>query len=121
VLASYDDGETSRFGPGAAHLRDLLRYAIEHGLHRFDFTIGDERYKREWSDVTSSLYDYMVAATVRGWPEVARARAARSLKRFIKQNETLWTLFSKVRSVFGSRAATDAPPDVRKSPPIAPD
>ena len=32
VLASYDDGEVSRFGPGAAHLRELLRYAID-GLH----------------------------------------------------------------------------------------
>ena len=29
VLASYDDGEVSRFGPGAAHLRELLRYAID--------------------------------------------------------------------------------------------
>ena len=52
VLASYDDGETSRFGPGVAHLRELLRYSIEHGLKHFDFTIGDERYKREWSDRT---------------------------------------------------------------------
>ncbi|MGH6770950.1 MAG: GNAT family N-acetyltransferase [Xanthobacteraceae bacterium] len=121
VLASYDDGDTSRFGPGAAHLRDLLRYAIEHDLHRFDFTIGDERYKREWSDTISSLYDYMAAATVRGWPEVARARIARNLKRFIKQNETLWGLFSRARSVFGSRAAVGTTPDVRKSPPIAPD
>ena len=44
-------GQTSRFGPGVAHLRDLLRYAIEHGMNRFDFTIGDERYKLEWSDL----------------------------------------------------------------------
>ena len=67
VLASYDDGETSRFGPGAAHLRDLLRYSIERGLKHFDFTIGDERYKREWSDHTIMLYDHVAAASVRGW------------------------------------------------------
>lgn len=46
ILASYDDGEVSRFGPGAAHLRDLLAYAIERGCRYFDFTIGDESYKR---------------------------------------------------------------------------
>ena len=52
VLASYDDGETSRFGAGVAHLRELMRYSIERGLKHFDFTIGDERYKLEWSDRT---------------------------------------------------------------------
>ncbi len=50
VLASYDDGPVSRFGPGAAHLHDLMRYAIEHGCNEFDFTIGDEPYKHDWCD-----------------------------------------------------------------------
>ena len=50
VLASYcDDSRAAHFGPGALHLRELLKYAIERGLQRFDFTIGDERYKLEWS------------------------------------------------------------------------
>jgi CelD/BcsL family acetyltransferase involved in cellulose biosynthesis len=40
VLASFDDGELSRFGPGVAHLHDLLRHAIEGGCTMFDFTIG---------------------------------------------------------------------------------
>jgi hypothetical protein len=31
-LASYDEGEVSRFGPGAAHLRDLMCRAIEQGF-----------------------------------------------------------------------------------------
>ena len=50
-------------GAGAAHLRELLRYSIEHGLKHFDFTIGDERYKREWSDRTIMLYDHVAAAS----------------------------------------------------------
>src|ERR1041385_6331721 len=45
VLASHEDGPMSHFGPGAAHLHDLMRHAIEQGLTRFDFTIGDEPYK----------------------------------------------------------------------------
>src|SRR5262245_15272700 len=63
VLASYDEGALARFGPGAAHLRDLLQHAIETGHTRFDFTIGDERYKREWSDTTLRLFDHVAAAT----------------------------------------------------------
>ena len=65
VLASYDEGEVSRFGPGAAHLRELMGRAIGHGLRRFDFTIGDERYKSEWADETLNLYDHVTGATAR--------------------------------------------------------
>ena len=44
MLASYcEDSAVAHFGPGALHLRELLKYAIAPGLQRFDFTIGDER------------------------------------------------------------------------------
>jgi CelD/BcsL family acetyltransferase involved in cellulose biosynthesis len=125
VLASYDDGETSRFGAGAAHLRDLLRYSMEQGLKHFDFTIGDERYKREWSDRTLMLYDHVAAASVRGLPVSTMVPGHRRLKRFIKQNVALWSVFFRMRAALGSKAAApaaaeDAPETVRKSPPIAP-
>ena len=76
VLASYDDGELARFGPGAAHLHDLMRYAIEHGCDVFDFTIGDEPYKREWCDAEIKLYDYVSAGRcAAGWPRRRRCRS----------------------------------------------
>src|SRR5436309_15860438 len=80
ILASYDDGEVSRFGPGAAHLRELLRYAIARGLTRFDFTIGDEPYKRDWCDAEQPLYDYVGAATIRGLPAAIMAFGSRRAK-----------------------------------------
>ena len=57
LLASYSDCDLSRFGPGAAHLHDLMHYAIDRGCSIFDFTIGDERYKRDWCDIELKLYD----------------------------------------------------------------
>ncbi len=42
VLSSYTEGQLARLGPGAIHLRELMRYAIDRGIAFFDFTIGDE-------------------------------------------------------------------------------
>src|SRR5262249_1718732 len=39
LLASYDGGELSKYGPGAAHMHHLLQYAIEQRCRVFDFTI----------------------------------------------------------------------------------
>ena len=34
--------------------------AIDRGFRVFDFTIGDERYKRDWCDTEIKLYDTIV-------------------------------------------------------------
>ena len=112
ILASYDDGETSRFGPGAAHLRELLRYAIERGLTRFDFTIGDEPYKRDWCDTEQQLFDYSAATTLRGLPAAAMTFGWGRAKRAIKQTAPVWNAVQRLRAAAGS---------LRKKPPAPKD
>jgi CelD/BcsL family acetyltransferase involved in cellulose biosynthesis len=104
LLASYDDGEVSRFGPGAAHLHDLMHQAIDRGFKVFDFTIGDERYKRDWCDTELKLFDYIVASTWRGVLVAMPMLAMQRLKRWIKQTPVLWNAFSTVRAFAGSVA-----------------
>ena len=101
MLSSYDDGEIARFGPGRAYLHELLRRAIGRGLGYFDFTVGDECYKREWSDVELRLYDHIAAATMRGLPVAVLMAAYRCAKRFIKQTPALWNAFSAARNFIG--------------------
>lgn len=101
LLASYDDGEVSRFGPGAAHLHELMRLAMERGLSVFDFTIGDEPYKRDWCDTELTLYDHVAAANWRGVPVVWAQVGKQQIKRTIKQTPALWSLFSKARAWLG--------------------
>jgi CelD/BcsL family acetyltransferase involved in cellulose biosynthesis len=108
ILAAYDDGEVSKYGPGAAHLRDLMRYAIEHGCNAFDFTIGDEPYKREWSDAVTVLHDCRQALTWRGTGLVFLSTVLAQAKRTIKQTPLLWSLATKIRAALGRRA--DATP-----------
>jgi CelD/BcsL family acetyltransferase involved in cellulose biosynthesis len=102
MLSSYDDGELAKFGPGRAHLHELIRRAIGRGLAYFDFTVGDESYKREWSDVELRLYDHTAAATMRGLPAAAALAGYRRAKRFIKQTPALWRAFSKARGAVGT-------------------
>jgi CelD/BcsL family acetyltransferase involved in cellulose biosynthesis len=110
VLASYDqDIAASRYGPGALHLRELMAHAIERGLRRFDFTIGDERYKLEWCDVHVPLFDYTVATTGRGWPARCASAVRRRLKRFIKHSPLAWSLVGRLRSAVGSLAPPQRP------------
>jgi CelD/BcsL family acetyltransferase involved in cellulose biosynthesis len=102
VLASYDEGPLSRFGPGAAHLHELMRYAIERGCDCFDFTIGDEPYKRDWCDTELKLYDHVAAVTPRGWLVAAPVALARRAKRAIKQSPFLWGLVTRLRAARGA-------------------
>lgn len=109
VLASYTGGDLSRWGPGAAHLNDLLRYAIERKLDVFDFTIGDERYKRDWCEA-KPLYDHVSMSTLRGALVAGPAIAMQRVKRTIKQTPALWAVVVKARSAMatlrGRRATT---------------
>ena len=102
VLASYDGGEVARFGPGAAHLHELMRYAIDRHCTVFDFTIGDEPYKRDWCDTEIMLFDHVSAATARGWPRVAWSHGRSSIKRVIKQTPALWALYIRVRGALAA-------------------
>ena len=105
LLASYDDGEVSRFGPGAAHLHDLMQYAIQRHCKVFDFTIGDEGYKRDWCDTELTLHDHIGAATWRGALAAMPLLGWQRLKRRIKRTPVLWSLVSRMRAFAGSLRA----------------
>lgn len=103
VLASHETGETARFGAGTAHLQALIAWAIGHGCHTFDFTIGDEPYKREWSDAELRLHDYRSAVNARGWLATAPASVAARIKRLVKQTPAIWRLAVAVRALIATR------------------
>jgi len=100
-LVSYDES-FSRFSPGAIHLNALLRRAIERGLHEFDFLVGLQRLKREWSDQRIQLYDHVAGATLPGHAVAASLRAWSRLKRAIKASPALWNGYLTLRAWVGA-------------------
>ena len=105
VLCSYERRAVAPFGPGSAHLRELIQYAIESGCVCFDFTIGDEPYKLQWADEQISLYDHASAVGLRGLPAVVAIEVHRQLKRTIKQHRRLWQAYLRLRIAVAARGA----------------
>jgi len=103
VLASHDDGSALRFGPGGAHLHDLMQFAIEQGCKSFDFTIGDESYKLDWADCRLQLHDHVSGNGALGRLVASVMQAKLRAKRFVKKSPLVWRLVTKIRSILGSR------------------
>jgi CelD/BcsL family acetyltransferase involved in cellulose biosynthesis len=104
VLASYDrESPTTRFAPGVAHLHELLRHAIGLGLRKFDFSIGDERYKHDWCDTEVKLYNHLSAVNLRGLAFAAPIAVAGRIKRAVKQSPALWSAVRRMRAMLGRR------------------
>jgi CelD/BcsL family acetyltransferase involved in cellulose biosynthesis len=112
ILSSYDAGALSRFGPGRAHLHELLRHSITQRFARFDFTVGDEPYKRDWCNIELNLHDHLTAITFRGWLIGAITAEFRRIKRFIKQSPGLWRAFSKARALAGCPVRVESMPSI---------
>jgi hypothetical protein len=111
----------------ARYLRKVkLRKKDSFSINSLEPEAETAAYKREWSDRTVALYDYVAAANWRGWPVAALILGRRRLTRLIKQNEMLWRLFTRMRSALGAmmgRPGGNAPPPTMdsKSPSIVPE
>jgi CelD/BcsL family acetyltransferase involved in cellulose biosynthesis len=100
-LVSYDES-LSRFSPGAIHLNELMHRAIDRGLREFDFLVGFQRLKRDWSDRRILLHDHVVGATPAGHILAAALRMRARLKRAIKASPALWDAYLWARARFGA-------------------
>jgi CelD/BcsL family acetyltransferase involved in cellulose biosynthesis len=101
LQVSYDE-KYARYSPGAIHLNELFRYALGRDLNEFDFLVGAQRLKQEWSDREIPLFDLVAPATVRGALPAALARLLTAIKRGIKQNRLAWDAFQRLRAAVGA-------------------
>lgn len=85
-------------------------FCIEEACHAgkalYDFSVGDEVYKRSWCDVETWQFDTLLPLTAKGralWAvEVGRAHAVR----LVKSNDALWSFVKQMRT----RIAGGKPP-----------
>lgn len=99
AIADDDLGHAS---PGEFLFFDNIQEACRDGYAIYDFSVGDEHYKRLWCNLEDRHFDVLVPVSAKGRVLAGLLGAASRTKRAIKSNRTLWPLIKRLRR---SRAA----------------
>lgn len=89
--------------PGEFLIHHLLADTAERGFRRFDFGIGDARYKRSWVDRSYPLYETLLPLTLGGTLAVAACRLRRGVRERIVASPRLYAMAQRARSWAGAR------------------
>ncbi|MEP4034470.1 GNAT family N-acetyltransferase [Roseibium polysiphoniae] len=94
---SHDD--MTAHSPGVVLLKEIIaRACADPGLHCLDLGLGDERYKRSWSEAVA-LFDSYTPLTLKGKLAFFAFSKKQALKVRIRKSETLWPLVRKMRAL----------------------
>lgn len=65
LMPSYDSCYRS-FSPGRLLMEHLIHWCCDDGIKYFDFCLGDEKYKNDWTDSRMVLSRYVRPLTLKG-------------------------------------------------------
>ncbi|MEO5756419.1 MAG: GNAT family N-acetyltransferase [Mesorhizobium sp.] len=94
AIAEDDLGHTS---PGDFLFFDNILEACETGFEVYDFSVGDEPYKRLWCDIETQHFEVLVPLTLKGRMLALGLRQAARLKAVIKNSPLVWKLTKMLR------------------------
>jgi len=66
LLPSMKEEGVKKFSPGKLLLSLLIRWSISRKLKYFDFGLGEEFYKRNWSNKTTNIYNHIRLNRLKG-------------------------------------------------------
>lgn len=81
LMPGHESGSWASFSVGRALLQSLVEWCIANSVSTFDLTVGEEDYKRFWSDTRLRLYESHYARTLRGAGLLAASRLRRAVWR----------------------------------------
>ncbi|RVA00544.1 GNAT family N-acetyltransferase, partial [Mesorhizobium sp. M7A.F.Ca.US.002.01.1.1] len=102
AIAEDDLGHAS---PGDFLFFDNIQEACETGFEVYDFSVGDEPYKRLWCDIETRHFEVLVPLTVKGRMLALTLRQGARLKAFVKNSPTIWKLTKVLRRKAAGQAA----------------
>tara|TARA_B100001123_G_C15299050_1_gene1020348 strand:+ start:624 stop:1742 length:1119 start_codon:yes stop_codon:yes gene_type:complete len=66
LLPSMNEKNLSKYSPGRLLLSLLIRWSISKRFEIFDFTLGDESYKKSWTNNGDQLFSYLYLNNFKG-------------------------------------------------------
>ncbi|WP_237683913.1 GNAT family N-acetyltransferase [Pseudaminobacter soli (ex Zhang et al. 2022)] len=91
------DDEPSNASPGEFLFYENIRETAEQGLPLYDFSVGDEPYKRGWCDIETVHYDVIVPLSMKGRLYAAWLRMLATLKLGVKNSPMIWRFAKAIR------------------------
>lgn len=91
------EDELAHASPGDYLFFDNIHEACDQGYEIYDFSIGDEPYKRLWCDIESWQRDAYQPLTARGFALAAIMRAKNRVKSFVKNSPLVWKFAKALR------------------------
>ncbi|PBB18769.1 GNAT family N-acetyltransferase [Mesorhizobium sp. WSM4313] len=105
------EDDLSSASPGDFLFFDNIQEACELGFDVYDFSVGDEPYKRLWCDIEVQHFEVLAPLTLKGRVLAAGLRQGARAKAFIKNNPTVWKLTKMLRRKAAGQAAPVAAED----------
>lgn len=85
--------------PGDYLFFEAIRWACDNGFGVYDFSVGDEPYKRLWCDIETIQRETLIPLNGRGRLLAAMRNGTSSLKRQIKNTPPLWAAYKSLRKL----------------------
>lgn len=102
------EDELAHASPGDFLFFDNIREACAQGFSVYDFSVGDEPYKRLWCDIETQHMDVVVPLTLKGRAFAVSMRLKARLKAFVKTNPLIWKLTKALRKKAAGQPAASA-------------
>lgn len=102
------DDELSHASPGDFLFFENIMEACTQGLAVYDFSVGDEPYKRLWCDIETRHADVLMTLSTKGRILVATLGVIARAKARLKGNRRLWTIVKGLRRRTAGKTAAPA-------------
>lgn len=103
-FSAIAEDELSQYSPGAFLFYLNIEDACAEGMAIYDFSVGDEHYKRQWSDIEQVQFDVFLPLTAKGRLLAAADGALARAKRGINASPRLRDAVKKLRAARGAFA-----------------
>jgi CelD/BcsL family acetyltransferase involved in cellulose biosynthesis len=108
LLPSYAGGEWYKYSTGRLLLEHLMKTSIDEGCTVFDYTVGDDAYKKDWTDEVLPLYELTVPLSSKARLHRRLHAAKHTLREGLKNVSWIRGAVVRVRDKFRRRKLIQA-------------